>query len=114
VPSATELINLIQLAREQRFLEYKESRPWSILREKIAKTAMGMSNIRDGGTIIIGVEQRSGLLVLEGMAPSDLATYDDDTIQATSVGPDCGSLRRWVSSLKIIENSLSIPRSAVV
>ena len=45
---------LINLSREERFLEYKESRSWNDLKGKIARTAMGMANIRDSGTIIVG------------------------------------------------------------
>ncbi len=77
-----ELVALIDLGREDRSLEYKESRPWSDLKDKIAKTALGMANVRDGGTIIIGVSQRSGSLVPKGMSQGDIDTYDVDDVQA--------------------------------
>ena len=73
---------LIGLLREKRFLEYKESMPWDIAKDKVAKTAMGMANIRDGGTIIFGVSQRSGQFQLEGMNEEHLSTFNDDDIQA--------------------------------
>lgn len=73
---------LIELRREERFLEYKHSLPWDDLKNKIAKTAMGMANIRDGGTIIIGMAQRGGQFVPEGMLDEHIATYDVDDIQA--------------------------------
>lgn len=77
-----ELVALIDLGREDRSLEYKESRPWGDLKDKIAKTALGMSNVRDGGTIIIGVSQRSGSLVPKGMPQDNIDTYDVDDVQA--------------------------------
>ncbi len=77
-----ELAALINLGREDRSLEFKESCPWDDLKDKIAKTALGMANIRDGGTIIIGVSQRSGSLVPQGMPRRDIDTYDVDDVQA--------------------------------
>lgn len=82
MPRIEELAALIDLGREDRSLEYKESRPWDDFKNQIAKTALGMANIRDGGTIIIGVSQRSGNLVAEGMSRNDIDTYEVDDIQA--------------------------------
>lgn len=82
MPGIAELVSLIELGREDRSLEYKESRPWNDLKDKIAKTALGMANIRDGGTIIKGVSERSGRPVPEGMTESDLKTYDEDNVRA--------------------------------
>jgi predicted HTH transcriptional regulator len=72
---------LIELGREDRFLEYKESGIWSDLKDNITKTALGMTNIRDGGTIIIGVSERSGQFVPTGMLAPHLATYREDTVR---------------------------------
>lgn len=77
-----ELVDLIELGRENRSLEYKESRSWNELKDKIAKTALDMANVRDGGTIVIGVSQRSGRLTLQGMSQADIATYNEDEVQA--------------------------------
>ena len=82
MPRLEELAVPIDLGREDRSLEYKESRSWNDLKDKIAKTALGMANIRDGGTIIIGVSQRSGSLVPQGMSQGDIDTYDADEVQA--------------------------------
>lgn len=80
VPS--HITALIELSREERYLEYKESRPWNDLKTKIARTAMGMANIRDGGTIIIGVAKKGTQYEPKGMRRKDLATFDPDEIQA--------------------------------
>lgn len=76
------LAALIELGREERFLEYKGSLPWDDLKNKIAKRAMGMANIRDGGIIIIGVAQKGIEFVPEGMLDEHIATYDIDDAQA--------------------------------
>lgn len=77
-----EIGALIGLGREDRSLECKESQPWDELKSKIAKTALGMANIRDGGTIIVGVSQRSGSLVAQGMSQEHINTYDVDKVQS--------------------------------
>jgi len=75
------LRTLVKLGREERFLEYKESGPWDNLKEKIAKTAIGMANIRDGGTIILGVSQRGGRFEAQGLSEEHVASYDGDRLQ---------------------------------
>lgn len=82
MPRLEELVALIELGREDRSVEYKESLAWDDLKNKIAKTALGMANIRDGGTIAIGVSERSGSPVPEGMPAEDVETYDEDDIRA--------------------------------
>lgn len=75
-------LSLIKLGREERFLEYKQSRPWGDLKDKITKTALGMANTRDGGTIIIGVSQKGQNFQITGMVHSHIKTYDSDEVQA--------------------------------
>lgn len=82
MPRLEELVALIELGREDRSVEYKESLAWDNLKNKIAKTALGMVSIRDGGTIAIGVSERSGGPVPEGMPAEDVGTYDEDDIRA--------------------------------
>lgn len=76
------ITRLIELGREERFLEYKASGPWDSYKDKIAKTCMGMANKRDGGTIVIGVAEKQGRFVPEGMLNEHVATYDPDEVQA--------------------------------
>jgi hypothetical protein len=49
---------------------------WSITRTSIA-----LANLRDGGILVIGVAEREGVWVLEGIADAHLATYDADLIR---------------------------------
>ena len=75
-----ELTALILHGREERNLEYKSSLNWSDAntRAKMAKAAMGMSNIPDGGVIVIGVEPAGSAA---GMSPEDFNSFDQDIVQ---------------------------------
>ncbi|MGB7063064.1 MAG: RNA-binding domain-containing protein [Candidatus Zixiibacteriota bacterium] len=75
------MTNLIKHGREERFLEYKASAPWDDLKQKIAKTAMGMANIKGGGTILIGVVKRGERYVPEGVLEQHQVTYATDDVQ---------------------------------
>ncbi len=52
-----ELIAYVRHGREERRLEYKEKLDWDTPshKAKVVKAALGMSNIRDGGVLVIGV-----------------------------------------------------------
>ena len=82
MPDRNQLIGLIRLGREERFLEYKGSAPWCHIKTKIIRTAMAMANCRDGGTVIIGVSQMGGGFIPDGVPANHLDTYDADEIQA--------------------------------
>ena len=74
---------LIKNGREQRGLEYKAGLGWDELKAKIAKTALGMANLLDGGYIVIGVAERSrGVFELEGVSDAVAASYSEDDVQA--------------------------------
>ncbi len=79
------LIELIKNPREDRSIDYKQSAHWNDLKFKITKTVMAMSNIRDGGTIIIGVEQNSTHNPIHfniiGMDDNHISSYNEDHIQ---------------------------------
>lgn len=75
-----ELAAQILHGREERNLEYKSSLNWTdpSAKAKIAKAAMGMANIPDGGFIIVGVE-RDG--TPNGMPEGDFASFEQDPVQ---------------------------------
>jgi predicted HTH transcriptional regulator len=81
MPDPSQLIDLIRRGREERVLEYKESAPWEGLKTKIIRTALAMANCRDGGTIVVGVSERTGTFQAEGVDPVHLQTYLADEIQ---------------------------------
>lgn len=81
MPAPDSIIQQLALEREERFLEFKQSCTWDDLKNKIAKTSMGMANIRDGGTIIIGVAERDGNYFADGIIEEDFLTFDSDNMQ---------------------------------
>ena len=80
----SSLDNLINYPDEERNLEFKQSTPWSNgrFRAKITKSILGMTNIRYGGTIIIGkVEQSDGTYESVGMSQNDFDSYVSDNMK---------------------------------
>lgn len=68
---------------EERNIEFKQSTPWqeNKFKAEVTKTILGMSNIRDGGWIVIGKRKLSdGTYEPYGMNQSDYDTYDYDKI----------------------------------
>ncbi len=76
-------LQLIAIGKEQRNIEYKQSTSWSDkeFRAKIIKSVLAMSNIRDGGDIIIGMEkQADDTYISRGMEQDHLDSYTSDHI----------------------------------
>jgi predicted HTH transcriptional regulator len=61
-------------------IEFKGSASWNTLRCKIAKTAMAMANLRDGGILVVGVSEENGAWKTSGIEPGHLQSYDPDVI----------------------------------
>lgn len=76
------LLRAIAERVETRSVEYKESQPFSALKWALAKTFMAMANLRDGGFVIIGIAERSGVANLTGIDPGHEATYNQDDLIA--------------------------------
>jgi|CXWL01.1.fsa_nt_gi predicted HTH transcriptional regulator len=76
-----EFEELLARAYEQSGIEYKGpgSRSNKPFLAKVVRAALSMANRRDGGLIVIGVEDDAGKLKSVGLSDSDLATwkYDD-------------------------------------
>lgn len=75
-------LQLIAIGKEQRNIEYKQSTNWSgEFRAKIVKSILSMSNIRDGGDIMIGMEkQADDTYIPRGMEQAHLNSYTADNI----------------------------------
>jgi len=73
-----EIRNLIRLGNENRNLDFKGAFSWSEANhdEKcaIAKDVLAFSNTRDGGVILIGVNDKSG--DIEGLTDEQYASFD--------------------------------------
>lgn len=74
------MITALNTCVESQSIEFKESAPWTALQHKIAKAAMAMANLRDGGVVIIGVSERADVWERTGISDEHLATYDVDTV----------------------------------
>ena len=77
-----QLRQAIEEGRESQRLEYKQSATWDELKTKLIRTTLAMSNVRDGGIIVIGMSQRGTEFSPTGMSELDLTTYKSDDIKA--------------------------------
>jgi len=79
-----ELLDLVRHGREERNLEYKRSVNWKDkkIRDRITKTVLSMSNIRDGGAIVVGVEQIGEAFKTTGMKAKDLDSFTQDGLSS--------------------------------
>jgi len=76
-----ELLEYIHHGREERNLEYKEHLDWEQGPDqaKLVKAVLGMSNIRDGGVVVIGVKE-DGTAV--GMSEEEVRRFTQDAVAA--------------------------------
>lgn len=80
-----ELLEYVYHGREERNLEYKQTMPWGekATKEKITKIVLAMSNLKEGGIIVIGVKEKSdGSFEEIGMDKSDVRGYRQDFVSS--------------------------------
>lgn len=75
--TSEELEKHLEGARETPNLEFKAAIPWS--RDTFVKDILAMSNVIDGGMIIVGVEDKT--FVRQGLSPELITTYDIDVMR---------------------------------
>lgn len=83
-----EFSEILALGYERRGIEFKG--PGSLkdkqLRARVVRAVLGMTNRRDGGLVIIGVEDDRGSLKPVGLNAADLSTWKyDDIADAVAV-----------------------------
>jgi len=88
-----DLLEYVRHGREERNLEYKERLNWSKKgdQHKLVKAALAMSNIRDGGVIVVGVKADG--------SPVGLAKTEAMSLQHDSVAPVINEYAEPYSSL---------------
>jgi len=79
-----EYRTIVYAGKEDRNREYKQSFPWERKRHgetmaKIARTILAMSNLRDGGHIVVGVEDGTPCLP-KGVQAKHLSTFSHDKV----------------------------------
>jgi len=84
MPNTIDLQFCIQHRKEERYLEYKCSMMWTgdyTTKVKIAKAMMAMSNLRNGGVIVIGMREiQKGVWEPEGMTAQQVMSFSHDHI----------------------------------
>ena len=82
--NGTDLQLYILHGREERYLEYKRSMIWTgddITKVKVAQAMMAMANLRNGGVIVIGMQEVSkGVWAPEVMTPEQISSFTQDDI----------------------------------
>ena len=80
--STEEFERIVEAGHETRNLEFKSGFSWDDdgsvwLREKVIQTVLGMTNTRDGGTIVVGIPENNGIPDLsKGMSEAQCASFD--------------------------------------
>ena len=73
--------DFIDFPAELTTVEFKRNGPFESMQFRIAKTAMAMANLRDGGMIIIGVAQDDARnFVVEGVQSDSEATFSQEAV----------------------------------
>jgi hypothetical protein len=82
MPDGTDLEFYIVHGKEERYLEYKRSMIWTnnLTKVKIAKAMMAMSNLNDGGVIVVGMRETGGIWIPEPMTPEQVASFTHDHV----------------------------------
>ncbi len=77
-----DFIRIMELRHELSGVEFKGPGPISNRRlvAQVIRAILGMSNRRDGGIVIIGVEDSGGVLSPVGLMPSDLDGWTPDSL----------------------------------
>lgn len=80
--SQQDLCELVLVGEERRNLEYKGPMRWDnkLTKAKITKAALAIANIRDGGWVVIGVDQTNGNFKRIGLKDADAETFKHDDI----------------------------------
>ena len=77
-----EFAQILALGHETRGVEFKSPGPLSDRRlaAQVVRAVLGMANRRDGGWVIIGVEDNDNILNPVGLSETDLASWQYDLI----------------------------------
>lgn len=74
-----ELEQLIEVQTETQNLDFKADMPWSP--QDMAKDFIAMANVRDGGTIVIGVNEVDESFLGTGVSAVNVKTYSTDIMR---------------------------------
>ena len=86
---STEFWNLIEAGHESRRIEFKSPFSWNDdkalwLCEKTIQTILGLTNTRDGGDIVIGINEKDDKgLDLVGLSKEQVSSFNYDLLKGT-------------------------------
>ena len=74
--------NLVSYGSEKRHLEFKSSMNWQNeeTKIKVVKSILALSNIRDGGYLIFGVDEVNSTIEIVGMEKEDYNSFEYDKV----------------------------------
>lgn len=80
----SQIRTLVLAPLELRSVEYKGAMLWAEreTKLKVAKAALGFSNLPDGGHLVFGVAERDGTLVPEGLTDDQWHSFSSDEVSA--------------------------------
>lgn len=70
----------LNMLQEVRSLDFKKAIPWDEIKIGLVKDILAMSNLQDGGILILGVEEVGDNWELKGVSAETLETYDSDNM----------------------------------
>jgi len=70
----------LKLCKEESSIDFKKANVWDELKDIVIKTSLAMANLRDGGIIIVGVQENSGRWEITGLEQEQVETFDPDVI----------------------------------
>ena len=72
-----DLNNLIERSSESKNLDYKGPSDWESIKHELTKDVLAMSNVQDGGAIVIGIsETDSNSFQIDGLTDQQLSHYE--------------------------------------
>jgi len=70
--------SVLDLLQEGRSVDFKKASSWDNLKQGIPKHVLAMSNLRDGGIMIVGVEENNNIWNCTGITDEQINTYNPD------------------------------------
>lgn len=79
-----EFVNLVRQGHESPAVEFKPGAPRSSgdVFARVARAVLALANRKDGGWVIVGVEEDSKAIVLKGLEAADLPSWNHDDVSA--------------------------------
>lgn len=74
---------LLEAGRELPSLEYKGPGSWADphYKARVVRGILAMSNTRDGGRLVLGIESQDEQYVFTGLTDDQIATFREETMQ---------------------------------